>query len=518
MTDLIRATLPGPVPLAYLDSGTGGFPLVFLHGAMGRGACWQKVMGALSPRYRCIALDQRGHGRSGKPASGYQREDFVQDLERAVDELGLERFALVGHSTGALNAWVYAARHPERVAALVIEDMHASGRGAAEVESWRTWLGSWPLPFPTHHDVRTHFAALRPSLGDYFAELFEERADGFWPVFATETILETIWANEARDWWDELRAVGCPALVVKGGNSDYLTSEEAQRMSAALAQGRLAVIPNADHTVHVDQPDAYLEIVEGFLSEALGVTVTPGWDDARLARLARAQYSIESAPLPLVPERTALLLIDMQEEFAGATGGPYRVPEAARRIPAMAALLQAFRARGLPVLHTAFAGTHAFLDRPRWGALMPNRALGAGEGDAGLFQEPRFVPELQPRAGEIVVQKPSYGAFYDTPLETILKRLGVDTLVLAGTLTDCCVGTTARQAYERGLAAFVVSDAVATSLPEMHEAELKILRRSFARVLTVRELLDELSSSSPRPPLDRSPRSAEAGASAPGPA
>ncbi len=285
MPDLERATLSsGPVPLAYLDSGSDGFPLVFLHGAMGRGACWSRIMRALAPRRRCIALDQRGHGRSGKPARGYQREDFVSDLERAVDALSLERFALIGHSTGALNAWVYAARHPERVQALLIEDMHASARGDAEVESWRSWLASWPLPFATLHDVRAHFAAMRPALADYFAELFEEREDGWWPVFSNETILETIGANEARDWWDELRAVACPTLIVRGSRSGVLGQAEAERMARALPQGRLVVVAGADHTVHVDQPDTYLEAVGAFLAEALGerrAAQPPGlaWDD-----------------------------------------------------------------------------------------------------------------------------------------------------------------------------------------------------------------------------------------------
>ncbi len=212
------------------------------------------------------------------------------------------------------------------------------------------------------------------------------------------------------------------------------------------------------------------------------------WDDVELERMARAQYREAQADLAF--GYAALLVIDMQEEFATAAGGPYRVPDATRRIPAMAELVAAFRRSHRPVIYTVFAATHEFLDRPRWGATMPNRA--AGFDDSQLFRDGRIVAELEPLPGEIVIRKPSYGAFYDTPLETILKRLDVDTVVLTGTLTDCCVGTTARQAYERGLAVFVVSDATATSLPEMHEAELQILRRSFARIATTAEIIAEL--------------------------
>jgi nicotinamidase-related amidase len=214
--------------------------------------------------------------------------------------------------------------------------------------------------------------------------------------------------------------------------------------------------------------------------------------DAAIERLAREQYERGDAAFPLVPERTALLMIDMQEEFVTAVGGPHRVPQLAGRVPAMAGLLAAFRRQGLPVIHTAFAATHGFLDRPRLGARMPNRCRDAGFDDSSLFQTARFAPELQPLGSEVVILKPSYGAFFDTPLETILKGLARDTVVLAGILTDCCVGTTARQAYERGFGAIVVSDATATHLPEMHEAELRILRRHFARVLPVQAIVREL--------------------------
>lgn len=218
-----------------------------------------------------------------------------------------------------------------------------------------------------------------------------------------------------------------------------------------------------------------------------------GFSDAALERLARQQYQRGQTRIPLSPGLTTLLMIDMQDEFVSALGGPFRVPEAARRVPAMARLLGAFREHGLPVLHTAFAATHHHLDRPRFSERMANRAPGTGFDATGLFSAPRFVPALAPLPSEVVVLKPSYGAFFDTPLETILRRLGVETLVLAGTLTDCCLGTTARQAYERGFGAVVASDATATSLPEYHEAELAILRRAFARVLTVNEILGELA-------------------------
>jgi nicotinamidase-related amidase len=83
-----------------------------------------------------------------------------------------------------------------------------------------------------------------------------------------------------------------------------------------------------------------------------------------------------------------------------------------------------------------------------------------------------------------VIHKPSYGAFYDTPLQTILRNLGRDTVVICGTLTNYCCGTTARQAYERGLQVVFGSDVTATDDDALHEAELCVLRKGFARVAT----------------------------------
>jgi nicotinamidase-related amidase len=87
-----------------------------------------------------------------------------------------------------------------------------------------------------------------------------------------------------------------------------------------------------------------------------------------------------------------------------------------------------------------------------------------------------------------VIFKPSYGAFYDTPLETILRNLDRHTIIVVGTLTNFCCGTTARQGYERGFHVVFCSDLTATDDPSMQEAELSVLRKGFARVMTADEV------------------------------
>jgi nicotinamidase-related amidase len=125
---------------------------------------------------------------------------------------------------------------------------------------------------------------------------------------------------------------------------------------------------------------------------------------------------------------------------------------------------------------------------------MPNRYGADGDSDA-WFKDGRIWHEVAPCEDDVVIRKPSYGAFYDTPLETILRNLGRDTIIIAGTLTNFCCGTTARQGYERGFNVVFGSDLTATDDPETQNAELSVLRKGFARVMPAQEIVAALQAS-----------------------
>jgi nicotinamidase-related amidase len=194
---------------------------------------------------------------------------------------------------------------------------------------------------------------------------------------------------------------------------------------------------------------------------------------------AREAYEHGEASFEVSPRRCALLVIDMQDEFARPGWTPYWVPEASRQVPRVRVLIDACRRLSIPVIYTIFAATHHYLDRPASGASMPNRFP---DDDVSWFRDGRVWNELAPEEGDLVIKKPSYGAFYDTPLETILHNLDRDTVVICGTLTNFCCGVTARQAYERGFKVVFGSDVTATDDPASQEAELQVLRKGFARV------------------------------------
>ncbi|PRH76159.1 alpha/beta hydrolase [Streptomyces solincola] len=260
---------PGP-PAAGPARAPG---VLLLHGLMGRASHWASTARWLAERHPAVvALDQRGHGRSDKPADGpYTREAYVADAAAAIEQLGLGPAVVIGHAMGGLTAWQLAAERPDLVRAVVVSDMRASARGAASQREWEDWFATWPLPFATLADVRRWFGEDDPWLerpsparGAWFAEVMAEGPDGWRPLFSRRLMLATrdAWAHDAH--WDSLALVRCPALVVRGIDGE-LGRAEAQEMVRVLPAGTYAEVADAGHLLHHDQPEGWRAAVQPFL-------------------------------------------------------------------------------------------------------------------------------------------------------------------------------------------------------------------------------------------------------------
>jgi len=208
--------------------------------------------------------------------------------------------------------------------------------------------------------------------------------------------------------------------------------------------------------------------------------------------LARKAYNEGNTQFEITPDKCVLLVIDMQDEFVKPHWSPDWVPEATRQVPRIKRLIEHCRKKNIPVIFTVYSKTHNYLDRPITGKFMPGRYSELDIDFSQFYVEGRVWHELALREGEIVIKKSSYGAFYDTPLETILKNMGKDTVIISGTLTNFCCGATARQAYERSFKVIFGSDVTSTDDPEMQEPELKVLRKGFAKVLSSDEIIEAL--------------------------
>ena len=281
-----RAAGPDPEAWAVRRSRPG---VLLLHGLLGRASHWAPTARRLAPRYRAVALDQRGHGRSERPDGPYTAEAYLADAVAAVEQLDLAPVTVVGHAMGALTAWQLAARRPDLVAAVVICDMRAAAAGEAGQRAWQEWTRSWPVPFETLADARRWFAGQDPRpgppspvWGDFFAEVMTEDEDGWRPAYAPEHLLRSrdSWIRDAH--WDELAGVRCPALVVRGVDGG-LGRAEAQEMVRVLPRGRYAEIPDAGHLAPWDQPEAWGDAVERFLREEVSSEGAPSAEVPRPA-------------------------------------------------------------------------------------------------------------------------------------------------------------------------------------------------------------------------------------------
>jgi len=191
-------------------------------------------------------------------------------------------------------------------------------------------------------------------------------------------------------------------------------------------------------------------------------------------------------PLAVAPERTALVIIDMQRDFlepggfGEALGNDVSLLAAA--VGPCRRVLDAARDAGLLVIHTREGHRPDLSDAPP--AKVERGAPAKRIGDMGpmgrilIRGEPGhdIVEALYPIAGEPVVDKPGKGAFHQTDLELTLRNAGIENLLVCGVTTEVCVNTTVREANDRGYRCLVVADACASYFPEFHEMGLKMIK------------------------------------------
>jgi nicotinamidase-related amidase len=203
---------------------------------------------------------------------------------------------------------------------------------------------------------------------------------------------------------------------------------------------------------------------------------------------AAEQYASGRADMQVVPGHTALLIVDMLDEFVRPHWTPYWVPEAAAQVPRIRAVRDAFRAAAAPVIYLAYEPGLRGLNFPLTETRVPiGRPVAEYEDE--LFQRAAIWPELSPADGDLVVLKHCYSGFHQTPLESVLRSLRATTVVITGTMTNFCCGATAREAFWHGFDVVFGADCNSTDDPGLHAAELATLRRGYARISTAAEII-----------------------------
>jgi pimeloyl-ACP methyl ester carboxylesterase len=250
--------------------------VLMLHGLRSYAHTWEPIARALSSTHAVIAPDFRGRGDSSwDPGRDYFTNTYVDDVEKLLTLLGITRFSIVGHSMGGTVGYAYAAKHPDQVTALVVEDIGpGSSTSTAGADRILREMRDTPSSFDSLDAARAYWRGIRPGITD---DALTSRIDhtvrpgtgGRW-----EWKLDMAGIAAARrsgdpagpvDLWSCVDALRCPTLVIRGALSDFLPASVCRQMAARQPLLRWTEIPEAGHYAHDDDPAAFIRLVTAFL-------------------------------------------------------------------------------------------------------------------------------------------------------------------------------------------------------------------------------------------------------------
>lgn len=251
--------------LHYHRSGQGR-PLVILHGLFGT---WENLGGSvksLAQEWDVIAPDLRNHGRSPH-RSEHSYPLMAQDILQLLDQLGLERVAILGHSMGGKVAMEFALRNPERVEKLIVVDIA-------------------PVTYPAHHsDVFAGIRSIDLKQLQSRSQADQQLSQSVDSAGVRAFLLKNLYRDEGRFRWranfaaleaEYANIAAAPAegkfekptLFIKGADSNYLLNEYQQAVTSRFSQVTLKIIKDAGHWPHAEKPEMFLRIVRSFLTSA----------------------------------------------------------------------------------------------------------------------------------------------------------------------------------------------------------------------------------------------------------
>lgn len=238
------------------DGGTGGIPVLFVHGLGGDSEVWAAQLAHLRPSRRAVALDMRGHGRSDAPKDGdYSIPAMASDVAAVADALGLQRFVLVGHSWGGPIIAAYAGRHPGRVAGLLFADPAGdlTQLSPKEIEGFRKSMREGDEAANIRAFFKQMLAPAAPGVADKVLASVAKA-----PLSMFGAAWEGMFAySPARD----LARFGGPMLTV-------ITAQNKEPYSLQNVDRRIQVVEMAgvSHWVMMDKPEEFNAAMDRFLA------------------------------------------------------------------------------------------------------------------------------------------------------------------------------------------------------------------------------------------------------------
>ena len=236
----------------YYELHGDGEPLVLVNGALDTiESDWDQHLPAFAARYRVLAYDHRGHGRSDNPSgrfTGY--DELAEDLAALLDTTGIARARFCGFSDGAMTLMMFALRWPERVRALIL--------AGAQYTNDELTLRLLDKMTPEQIEAR------RPAWAAQLEQLHDRHHErGYWKALLRQML--PFWRVQPDFSLDRLGQLAAPVLLVAGERDGFGHLDQQVAMRRAIPRSELCIAPNAGHFVMADQPELFRLVALDFL-------------------------------------------------------------------------------------------------------------------------------------------------------------------------------------------------------------------------------------------------------------
>ncbi|MBC1192002.1 alpha/beta hydrolase [Microcystis aeruginosa CS-558/01A06] len=262
--------------ISYLQWSDRGMPLLLLHGMADHALVWSSLGDYLSSNYQVIAPDLRGHGESGKPATGYHFQDYISDLRALINHLGWRQAHILGHSWSAKIAAIWATQQPEVFKSLILVDPFF-------IDKMPSWIRiTFPilyqvLPFlkiTRSFDSYQSIEAIARQLKQYkgwsnlqqevFKNAIEQKADGSWSSKFTLSARGEIF-EDVMGFAGLTKTLDIPSLLVLPQQGLNRTAWQIQSYKKYLTSLEIKKIPG-NHWAFLGEPETFNQAVAEFLS------------------------------------------------------------------------------------------------------------------------------------------------------------------------------------------------------------------------------------------------------------
>ncbi len=258
----MKADING-IQLAYEDQGKG-LPLVFLHAFPMNRRMWEPQVKALAARYRVVTVDLRGHGESDAPLWRYSLDQYADDVRALMDLLGIRQAVLIGLSMGGYLIFAFHRRYPERLKALVFADTRAEADKPEQI-AWRFQLAQRAHANSAAVVADEMLPKLIAPSSQTRPELVDRARSMILSTRVTGIAGDLMAIAERPDSTGQLRTIHCPTLVLVGELDGLTTPEDNRRIAEGIPGARFELIPNAGHLSNLEQPEAFNNVLLGFL-------------------------------------------------------------------------------------------------------------------------------------------------------------------------------------------------------------------------------------------------------------